>query len=244
MSPTDLDYFPANPGLILQASSPVEEDKLGLLTGTLTYKCVIGQELALKPVLYSAHPDFSVMLCEKNRIWKADGWGWIQSDYAGAILPGQHEYSLVKATGEEPIETHPDFSTGEKLASDGKPSGDATKWKNGAVFVAVPGTAFFKFQGFDNADPAATDSFYGIESYLDASQVIWRHTYLDKAPPTDLKKVGAIDTPDGSPPSMGTGRTWLFLSCEFTRRGYVYQITKQWRCSGRRGWNPKIYKSP
>lgn len=244
MSPTDLDYFPANPGLILQASSPVEEDKLGLLTGTLTYKCMLGQELALKPVLYSAHPDFSVMLCEKNRIWKADGWGWIQSDYAGAILPGQHEYELVKSTGEEPIETHPDFTGGAgKIAYNGaKPDGTKTKWLNGAVFEKLPNTDYWKFLGFDGADPSATHSLYGVQAYLDASQVTWRHSYLDRNSPADLSKVGTIDTPDGSPPSMGIGRTWLYLSCEFTRRGYVYQITKQWRCSGRRGWNPLIYR--
>ena len=264
---TDTEYHPANPGLIPQQTYDLEMDKLGIITSKVLYKCAMGDELLYWPAIWSAHPDFDILLCEKVRSWRADNWAWMEVNYAGAILPGQHEYELIKSTGEEPITTHPNFSNANPalaLASTGKPFGvprppgpvvgpPVNNWVNGAVFIPIPGASgYLKFLGFDNADPSAVDSLYGVESYLDSSQVTWRHSYIDGVAPADLSGVGSIGVPDSGVvankpvvvPNMGKGRNWLYLSCEWVRRGYIYQIQKQWRCSGRRGWNSKIYASP
>lgn len=227
MSAVNLDYH--NCGfndLIRVEGGDVSIDKFGVWSASILYKCQVGQQGRLAPAIYSPSPDYSIMLASKIKLGQKEGFGWVEVDYEGANLPGQDVYELTFSVGEEPIQTHKDFVS----TLGGTPASPL----NGAFFDPVSK----KFVGF-TLDP--TSQLYLVESYLDADQVTYSRTYLDSAPPGSYTAVGKAGTPDGSPPTLKSGCAWFFLSMGYTRRGYVYQITKQWRASGRRGISSLIY---
>ncbi len=216
-----------NTKLVRREGGEVSLDK-GIFSGSLLFSCPPGKEAILAPKLYTPHPDYPFMGVEKLRIWKQGGWGWIQADYAGSRpedVAQSDSYDLLFGTGDEPIQTHPEFA---------EFAGTQEAPQNGAKFDAETG----KFLGFFGT---GAGEFQGTESYLDASQVIWRHEYLGYFHASDCSAVGSIQSPSGPAPNLGSGRNWLFLSLESSRRGLIYRITKQWRGSGRKGWNSAIY---
>jgi hypothetical protein len=180
-------------------------------------------------VFGNVHPLWSFLECDKVSIAQTEA-GWeAEAAFFGCDGNPDPIYDLDYSTSEEPIETHKDFDT--TLA------GTSKHRLHGAVFDSLG--AFLGFTNFgEDAELAAT--WRGISSYLNPG-AIWRKNYVTKTRPTDVGQLGRIDVPEGNPPSVPNGRNWLYIGLTWEQRGLTYQVRKEWRLSGRRGWNQLIY---
>jgi hypothetical protein len=242
------NYF-GNPGLVIEILGEINTDLYGLSTGTLTAKCPQNR-FDLVPPLFSYHPVFTYLNVERQRIQIKDGFLWITLDYAG-ILGGQTEpiYELCLGLGEEPIETHPNFVVNVSGSGDGQPlAGKPSAPYHGAYFVdsqtgrktTDDATGVFdRFQG--HLDDGSPNPFAGISSYLEFSQAVWRKRWYATFRPSDIIFLGKVMSPEGPAPALGGNRNWIYQSLNYEQRGIVYGITKEWKASGFRGWNPNIY---
>lgn len=223
----------------------------GLSEGEAAYE-VIGVHgpglISALPALGSVHPFSNYVWMESRRLtWTPQG---IRADcrYAGAELASLNvpQYELVITMDEQPIETHPDF---DDIA--GTPSSP----QNGAIFIdADTGqigtddeTAFFdRFAPIlsgGSKNPKA-----GLEAFLSPS-VTYRENYVTTALPSASgfgTRTSSVPGP-GFPGTTGS-RDWLYLGFTYQRRGapgggssIVYEVTREWRLSGRGGWDDDIY---
>jgi hypothetical protein len=148
--------------------------------------------------------------------------------YAGIaeeVLDTDPVYDFLIGVSEEPIETHPNFVSSIGGTAD-DPLNEAI-FDDAGIFLGFPANA--------------PNDLGGVRSYLNSGQCTWRKTWNSKTQPVDATTIGDIDVPEGSPPTLGAGRNWVYYGMQFTLRGKVYQITKEWRASGRKGWNSIIY---
>lgn len=142
-------------------------------------------------------------------------------------------YDLDESNSEEPIQTHPNFADFA-----GTPSAPL----NGAVFIdpetGKPTTdddvGVFREFGIAGGRKA------GVQSYV-ANGALWIETSYSTTRPSSVGDVGTIETPSGSPPTIGTSRNWLLWSIAYRKRGGIYETRKTWRCSGVGGWDTDIY---
>jgi len=183
----------------------------------------------------SAHPRFNFMSLSRRSYQLGMGGAFYKVTYLyeGFIesMP-EPTYELNGAVREEPIQTHEDFE--EVLA--GTPSAPA----NGAKFIdpetGKPST--------DN-DAAVFDRFgrgplEGVSEFRTPAAT-WTVTRFATSRPTTARDLGKIDNPDGSPPSFGSDRNWMFIAMSYRQRGFVYEIRETWELSGRGGWNTLLY---
>lgn len=145
------------------------------------------------------------------------------------------------STGEEPIETNPYFQQGD---SGGGASivvlsgGAATLQADGSV-VGTGGALFNLNGGFEGFRTNAKRNFFGVSSYLNPDLVYRRSFVTDTKP--DVSKVGRIVTPSSDFPAVTAGATWLCLGISYTKKGYTYDVTHDFRASSVSGWNTYIY---
>lgn len=225
-------------GLILEGVGEIVTDRFGLDTGKAYWQAPTAQALVLAPQLLSAHPDASYMKMERRVIQFAPPFARIIGDYVG-IMNNETTpvYELVGSVSEEPIQTHPEF---DDIA--GTPDDPA----HGAIFVDENGYISFDpgratFSHFAAIVEGEKNELAGVTAYLDPGQVVWRKTWITRTRPTDISQLGEIDSPEGNPPSLGSGKNWLYYALRFEQRGEVYQVNKEWKASGRGGWNSLIY---
>jgi hypothetical protein len=165
-------------------------------------------------------------------------------------------YSLVMGTEEQPIEVHPRFVS----HIGGKPSDPS----NGALFVDAAGNLTSNdlvgtFAGFSTMVQSGLsvvrNPFAGVESFLDATAISYRERYVTRTlPDDDQYLVGRVfNSLPGPAPRFGD-RNWLYIGYQMDQRGSrfvaglpvptrrtVYEIVREWRLSGRGGWNTVIY---
>jgi hypothetical protein len=223
------------------------------------------EAVALFPKIGSSHPFTASDVYLEEYELKFGPCGVQQiCQYAG-VDDGDFDqpvYDLAVGMEEEPIETHPFFV--EKIG--GKPSAPI----HGAQFVdasgKITGNDFVgTFAGFTTMVPIAgtpptvdVNEWAGIESYLDAGSITYREQYMTRSLPDDAGfydyAIGHVyNTLPGPNPSFKR-RNWLYLGYTFRERGRrfssgptpdtrraVYELTREWRLSGRRGWNKEIY---
>jgi hypothetical protein len=218
-------------GWIKQSNGQLQTDRFGLSQATARWaRLDVGDGDPGTPTAFGyAHPLWGYLDCDKVSISQTtEGWEAEASFFGVAGIPNPI-YEVDFATSEEPIETHPDFVS--RLAgTPGKPI-------TGAKFdTAANGGGFLGFNGTD-----AGDTWRGIRAYLSPG-VVWRKNYVTKTAPNDFGDVGSIDVPEGGPPGLPNGRNWLYTGLTWEQRGYTYQVKKEWRASGRRGWNSEIYR--
>ncbi len=215
-------------------------DRFGVDVVTRVEEVPSEQFPALLRSKYSVHPRFTSMGVSKVN-WnkgKSGKFYRVTYTYEGFLnsLP-EPVYSLSSSLSEEPIELHPDF-----LDIAGTPSAPL----NGAIFVdpetnlITTDNAKGVFREFLATIGGAANLKAGIESYLSPGAT-WTEIYFATSRPTDLGSLGERDSPSGPQPSFGSGRDWLYSGCEYTRRGYIYEIRKTWLLSGRTGWDEDIY---
>jgi hypothetical protein len=223
-------------GWLLESPGALQTDRYGMSTATARWRRL---DVATNvdpgtPIVYGqAHPLWFFLNCDKFTISVEDnGWN-CDATFFGVYGVPQPIYDLDLSTAEEPIETHPNFRT--TIA--GKPGAAL----HGAQFSAG-GDDAGTFLGFNGpfANDTERDEWMGIRSYLSPGAV-WRKTLVTGTRPSDLSDVGGIDTPEGSPPTIGSGRNWLYAGLTYEQKGLVFTTRKEWRLSGRRGWNATIY---
>jgi hypothetical protein len=235
----DHSNFFGNRALVIEVLGELSTDLYGLTTCSLTAKCP-QDRWDLVPPLFDYHPLFSYLNVERQRIQIKDGFLWINLEYAGitgAVTTPIYELSL--GVGETPIEAHPKFAT----QIGGTPSAPL----NGAIFLH-PSTNQITtdntkgvFDRFASQFAGGPNIYAGVTSYIDFGQATWRVRQYQTFQPADISYVGKISWPEGPAPSLGGARNWLLQSVNFERRGNVYGVTKEWRASGPRGWDPIVY---
>ncbi len=210
-----------------------------------------GQLLEATQPLGSRHPYKPHLFMESQQLIYQAAGARLVCTYAGVTFEWLERptYELVIGMQESPIETHPDF---EDFA--GKPSAPL----NGALFIN-PETGLKTTSNtigvFDSFLPyltgGARNSKAGVEAYLDPT-VVYRESMVSYTLPS-ASGFGQIsgDVPGpGFRGSLGR-RNWLYVGYTYRRRGapqglqsqVIYEVSKEWRLSGRAGWDDDIYQS-
>lgn len=144
------------------------------------------------------------------------------------------DISVDFTTSQEPIESHPDFTT----AIGGTPSSPL----HGAIFDPSTG----EFTGFPVIDPdeptALPSRFAGLKSYLMPQETFTSNT-VEFSYPTDLDNVGQVFNPDIPLPTLPGGtRSWLNTGIRVQNIANVYFRTQRTgMLSGPRNWLPEVY---
>lgn len=218
-------------GWVLQSNGSLQTDRHGLAQATARWtRADVGNANPGSPVGFgSLHPLWSYLACDRFTITQEEAFWVCEAQFYGVNGVPEPIYELDYSTSEEPIETHKDF----RATIGGKPTAvlHGAKFDTDGVFVGFAGPF---------ADNTEEDTWRGITSYL-APGAIWRKSYTTSTRPADLGSVGKIDVPEGSAPAVPTGYNWLYLGVTWEQRGRTYSVRKEWRLSGRRGWNATIY---
>lgn len=188
---------------------------------------------------FASHPRFTNMvLARRSGARSTPGWWDVNYTFEGFLFDmPEPVYELAGSLDQEPIQAHPDFVS--------KIAGSPASPLNGAIFVApetgLPTTdnAVGVFREFKATIEGAVNKKGGIESYL-VPGAEWKVTEFSGSPPSSLRNLGKIDSPQGPSPGL-SGRNWLAWSQSYVRRGGIFQITSTWKLSGRNGWDSDIY---
>lgn len=147
------------------------------------------------------------------------------------------DISVDFTTSQEPIESHPDFTT--------QIGGTPTNILHGAVFDARTG----EFQGFPVVDPDEPNQlpsrFAGIRSYYMPQETFTSSTVeFDYPSEGEIASIGQVFVPDMNLPALPGNRSWLNTGIRVQNIGNVYFRTqKTGMLSGPRNWIPEIYGS-
>lgn len=221
-------------GWFKTSNGQLQTDRFGLSQATAKWvRLDLGDSDPGAPTTFgTAHPLWGYLDCDKVSISQTtEGWE-AEASFFGVTGTPEAVYEIDLATSEEPIETHRDFRS--------RLGGTSSSPLHGAKFdTDANGGGFLGFNGpFSSGDEA--DTWRGIRAYLNPGAV-WRKTSVTKTRPGDLGELGHIDIPEGNPPLIPNGRNWLYTGLVWEQRGLTYQVKKEWRASGRRGWNNTIY---
>jgi hypothetical protein len=168
-----------------------------------------------------------------------DGLSEVTQTFSGGDVSAPDVYEVVATCSEEPISTHPAFTV-------------STGIYDVSSIVDAAGSANANFDAnnvFVSFGKNANNNFFGVSSYL-SPQVQYRRIYSTGTEPTidQTGNVGYIfDDPEGYPPTIGAGRTWLQVSVVIKNNGNQktssgqFEITEEYRGSGINGWNPYVY---
>jgi hypothetical protein len=214
--------------------------------GNLT---TVGYLLESSQPIGSPHPYKWHLYMESQQLSYLSTGARLICSYAGVSWEwlDKPTYELSIGMQESPIETHPNF---DDFA--GKPSDPL----NGALFInpaTGQKTSSNTLGVFDSFLPFLPDgdlnSKAGIEAYLDPT-VTYRESYVSTALPS-ANGFGQIQNDVPGPGFRGSlgKRNWLYTGFTYRRRGnpqgvgnqLIYEVSKEWRLSGRAGWDDDIY---
>ena len=228
-------------GLTVKDSSTIVRDRYGMDSGSVVFQTGRTNWASRIPALGAEHPYASWLKCEKVAMTIAPGIVLFACEYAGVNGTAAAVYEAEFGCSDEPVETHP------KFVSDigGSPSSPA----HGAIFVDVEtgekttDNTKGVFSRFTIMDGSVKNPYAGVSKYLDASQVTWTKTQVTSTRPASASGVGFIGTPAGSPPSLGSGRNWLYIGLGYEERGggTVFKVKQSWRASRLGGWITAMY---
>jgi hypothetical protein len=169
-----------------------------------------------------------------------DGLTQVTHTYTGGSNTAPEVYEVVAAVQEEPISSHPAF----------------TSALSGSLFttsiVQAAGTGNVNFDDEDiflSFGKDAENNFFGVQSYL-SPQVSYRRIYsLGAVPSAGLTSQIAyiFNTPSGEPPTLASGRNWLQTSVNIKNNGNFrtesgqWEVIEEYRASGLNAWNNSIY---
>lgn len=215
----------------LQAGWTIDQDfTTELLTGQCVFKCSLADALSGEFRRGRKHPKDERLVCIAMRIVgeKAEKVS-IQADYFGLMnTPTRKIWSFYNATNEEPIETHPDFSTF---------AGTKDSPQTGAIFDEDTG----EFFGFSSA---ASSDLIGVRGYLDGKPTLRATWYSDKALSGIETVMDVYTVRSGAIPGLPAGTTALKYNWGSRPIGPYYEIWEEYQISGRNGWSETIYGAP
>lgn len=241
---------------VVADSARVRQKRNGLLEGECTFE-VVGEQSAagayLAAVVYigGLHPYNPLLYLETREIIYTPIGARAVCSYVGVEVEflERPSYELIIGMEESPIEVHPNFET---LA--GTPEAPA----NGAIFLD-PESGLFSTDNatglFDRFAPITSggdkNPLGGVEAFLDPV-VTYRESYVTRNLPS-ASGFGMIDENVPGPGFKGSlgARNWLYVGFTYQRRGnsdpnnfrVLYEVQKEWKLSGRNGWNEDIYAS-
>lgn len=229
--------------LLEDVPSTIEYDKDGIAGATLNYTVLWANGPGLVGAL-NKHPDFSWMIRDSATITRMEAkWAKVSVKFKG-IDPEKGNtstYSVRGSTSQEPIESHPEFATFA-----GK-WWDRTTWAPGAEFKPKGDKDEGRFLGFKLEEGGEKNKKAGIKSFLEGGMV-FRETknYVGGSgghESVDLDKLGYIDTPPKVSQfvDFDGDRDWILITCSVEEVGEGIKATKEWRLSGREGWDTDIY---
>jgi len=167
-----------------------------------------------------------------------EGLSEVTHVYSGGDSTAPEVYEVVASVQEEPISSHPAFTA------------TTTGFSTSIVDAAGSANVNFDSNGiFQSFSKTATAGFFGVQSYL-SPQVQYRRIYSTGSAPTagTTNKVATIfSSPEGYPPTIGSGRNWIQVAISIKNNGNQrtgsgqYELTEEYRASGLKGWNPYIY---
>ncbi len=237
-----------HPGeLVSMPGFKAKRDKAGLWTGEQKYHCQERDLARLLPKRGAAHPKFGFLGVDEVEFEiMQDGVVIVSAMYAGASFEDEEEgeptaeYSLDVTTSEEPIETHPRYSSDEGLSPEDiseavELARNPPKTDDGKE-VAEVDTGEWEELKVELYDVVRS----GLESYREP-RVTWTMRWVSDERPDDLNTIGEIDDPAGNPPEAGKGRNWLNAGIRSTERGGVFDNERVWDLSGRGGWDERFY---
>ena len=220
--------YPAIPtGTITrQPNSQFTSNRDGSCTLIETYKGNFADLLTSSlTVTGSGNVEFTTLIVWSSKITQNQaGIGTLVVESRGALgsLPDP-EYTLDRATHNEPLATHPLWTT--------QIAGTPASPLNGAIFVdpitgALSTATTAVFKGWTTGS-----IFEGVEDYLLAGST-YTISYADTSPP-DLTGVGQIV--DGGPdeaPDAPDGSYWIFTGASSTQHGNIYRIQETYLLTG------------
>jgi len=174
-----------------------------------------------------------------------NGLSEVTSVFVGGDNTIPEYYEAVAQVAEEPIATHVAFTIATAgfgtsiIDACGGSTTEGTPASAGAVFDADGAFLYFSKK--------ATNNFFGVVSFL-TPQVSYKRIYSAGTAPSasNSNLVSHIITNvAGDPPTLPTGRNWMFTSLNWKNNGNgnvgQYEITEEYRGSGNSGWNNVIY---
>ena len=174
-----------------------------------------------------------------------NGLSEVTQTYVGGDSAIPEVYEAVAQVAEEPIASHVAFTTATGIYGTsiiqacGGATTQGTLASAGAVFDADGQFLYFNKQALNN--------FFGVTSYL-TPQVSYKRIYsAGTAPSATVSNLVSHIITDvaGDPPTLPTGRNWMFTSLNWKNNGNgavgQYEITEEYRGSGNSGWNNVIY---
>ena len=169
---------------------------------------------------------------------RKDGLAEVTKTYSGGDSSAPEVYEVVASVQEEPISSHIAFTVSTGI------------YTSSIQTAAGTGNVNYDADGiFVSFSKNAQNNFFGVQSFL-SPQVQYRRIYSAGSPPTAgvTDTVSFIyDSPEGIPPTIGTGRNWLKTSVNVKNNGNgrtqsgQYEIIEEYMSSGIKGWNNYIY---
>ncbi len=189
------------------------------------------------PAWQTVHPTYSYLFFQTCTIEsRGASLCVVSAVYQGASFDGggtdtTPSYSLQTGTMTVPITQHPDVGTwiGTETTAGRNPRDSAglfQEWKLGAISSDL-------------------QSLYGVNSY-EYPTAVWSKEWVSNTAPNaaSLARLGHIDTPSGSPPTV-TNANWLCIEVSYRTigSGRVFR-TERWKLSQANtggGWNSDVY---
>ncbi|MBK8037702.1 MAG: hypothetical protein IPK22_11285 [Verrucomicrobiaceae bacterium] len=213
--------------LTLQTGWEIDEDENGLLTGQCTWIGDIAHINAFAlasqgGILHPGDPRLTSYKQSKKRL--TNQRCSITLSFIGIVSdPTPFIIEHPGGSGQEPIETHPWFST--YLA------GTKESPMNGAKFDSATG----EFLGF--FDPS--NDLVGTRSYIVPSVII-NASWYSHVPPY-IGSVGRISYPPVTTILPYNVRNYLVIGVPYRQIGNLYHCSAAFMGSGSRGWHPYVY---
>jgi hypothetical protein len=228
-------YGTITPGTTRLTASRWQIEENGVTRRYETYVCDSASLFSVMPSRGAEHPiypgltvkrlaprDLPAGLTEYELEYSGVGGGQETLTDEAPDLPAP-VYSLTRSQSQEPITTHPNWSSIVAAA--------------GSANVIYDDDGIFKGIGKD-ADDA---SLVGVTDYLSFGAV-FSVSYVSQNRPS-LSGVGTIDSPPAQAPAVGAGYNWLKVDASYTEEGFYYSVNESWMLSARGGWQSDIYGS-
>lgn len=223
-----------------------KSDQKGLWTGSQEFFCQRDNIGTLLPSIGASWSLFPWMyVTDREIIGEGGKMVRLRLTFEGANMDNASggggvpvpQYSLRVSLSEEPLTTHPRYSTLSKddiieaytLATDPPRSEDGKS----VLEISTTGWPALKIELYEKLQN-------GVEAYRDP-KVSWVKKWVDDELPTNLNTIGEIGTPPGSPPAVAADRNWLFAGLQSDERGGVYELEETWELSGKGGWDENLY---